>query len=155
MTVELRLAEMDSARDPGFIERVKVALNLPATAQLELQSATQLAPGGHAVEYSSRQMKLTGAEFGAADGVAIDERAKVALQFDARGALVSSQIDPTDEQHLRLVKDQVRKLAAVDQIYRAAPGESINVDALRAQRKPWYVETDAQGSKRLKRAFMA
>jgi hypothetical protein len=155
MAVKLRLTELDAARDLGFIERVKVALNLPATAQLELQSATQLAQNEHTVEYSASQMKLNGAEFGAADGVTVDERAKVALRFDVRGALVSSQIDPMDEQHLRLVKDQVRKLAVADQIYLAAPGESINVDALRAQRQPWYVETDAQGSKRLKRAFMA
>jgi len=30
-----------------------------------------------------------------------------------------------------------------------------DLDALRAQRKSWYVETDAQGRKSLKRAFMA
>jgi hypothetical protein len=54
-----------------------------------------------------------------------------------------------------LVKDQVKKLAAADQIYAAAPGEEIDTDALRAKRKPWYVETDAQGRRRLKRAYMA
>lgn len=155
MATKLRLAELDAARDPGFVERVRGALNLPPTAQLELQSATQTAQGEHAVEYSATQMKLEGAEFGAANGVTVDERASVSLRFDARGALVSSQLEPIDEQHLRLVKDQVRKLAAADQIYLAAPGESIDVDALRARRKPWYVETDAQGRKRLKRAFMA
>ena len=155
MVVELRLTGADAARDPGFIENAKAALNLPATAQLELQSATQIAPGERVVEYSASQLKLRGAEFGAADGVTVDERAMVSLRFDARGALVSSQIEPIDEQHLRWVKDQVKKLAAAEQIYLATPGESINVDALRARRKPWYVETDAQGSKRLKRAYMA
>ena len=152
---ELRLAEPNAARDPSFIESTKAALDLPATAQLELQSATRTAQSEHTVEYSASQMKLVGAEFGAANGVTIDERAKVALRFDARGALVSSQIEPIDEQHLRWVKDQVRKLAAAEQIHLAAPGEAIDVDALRAQRKPWYVETDAQGSKRLKRAYVA
>ncbi len=155
MAVELRLVDPNATRDPGFIERARTALNLPATAQLEFQSATRTALSEHAVEYSTNQMKLTGAEFGAADGVTVEERAKVILRFNARGALVSSQVAPIDEQHLRLVKDQVRKLAAADQIYLAAPNESINVDVLRAQRKSWYVETDAQGSKRLKRAYMA
>lgn len=155
MAVKLRLVNPDAARDPGFVERAKTALNLPATAQLDFQSATQTAQDEHAVEYSANQMKLSGTEFGAADGVTVEERARVILQFDAHGALVSSQVSPVDEQHLRLVMDQVRKLAAADQIYLAAPSESINVDALRAQRKSWYVETDAQGGKRLKRAYMA
>jgi hypothetical protein len=155
MSDELRLTETDAAREPGFIERVKAALNLPESALVELQSATQNAQGERVVEYSATQMKLAGAEFGAADGVSIDERAAVSLRFDARGALVASQIRPMDERHFELVKDQVKKLAAADEIYLAAPGEAIDVDALRARRKPWYVETDARGRKRLKRAFMA
>jgi hypothetical protein len=77
------------------------------------------------------------------------------LQFDASGARVSSQVSSLDERRLRLTKDNLRKLAASDAIYLAAPGEAIDTDALRAQRKTWYVETDAQGHKRLKRAFMA
>jgi len=144
-----------AARDAGFIERVKNALGLLPDARLELQSATQNAQGERAVEYSAAQIKLQGAEFGAADGVTVDERAIVSLHFDMRGALVSSQITPVDERHLRLVKDQVKKLAAADEIYLAAPGEEIDIDALRAKRKPWYVETDEQGRKHLKRAYMA
>lgn len=152
---ELRLTEPHAARDPDFIERVKAALSLPQDAQLELQAATQNAQGERAIEYSATQMKLEGAEFGAANGVSVDERAVVSLQFDARGALVAFQINPMDERHLKLVKDQVRKLAVADEIYLAAPGEAIDPDALRAKRKPWYVATDAQGRKRLKRAYMA
>jgi hypothetical protein len=155
MSDPLRLTEPDAARDAGFIERVRTALGLPPDAPLEFESVTQNAQGARTVEYSATQIKLDGAEFGAANGVTMDERAAVSLQFDARGALVSSQVTPVDERHLQLVKDQVRKLAAADQIYLAAPGEAINPDALRAQRKPWYVETDAQGRKRLKRAYMA
>jgi len=34
VSAELRLAELDTARDAGFIERVKAALDLPADAQL-------------------------------------------------------------------------------------------------------------------------
>ncbi len=152
---ELRLTELDAARDPGFIERVQAALGLPTDAPLELQSATQNAEGERTVGYSAVEMKLEGAEFGAANGVTVDQRASVSLTFDARGALVSSQMTLVDERHFRLVKDQVRNLAAADEIYPAAPGEAIDPDALRAKRQSWYVETDAQGRKRLKRAFMA
>ncbi len=155
MSDQLRLIDSDAARDAGFIERVRAALGLPPDAPLEFEGVTQNAQGARAVRYTASQMKLDGAEFGAANGVTVDERANVSLQFDARGALVSSQIAPADERHLQLVKDQIRKLAAADQIYLTAPGEAIDPDALRVQRKPWYVQTDAQGGKRLKRAYMA
>ena len=47
------------------------------------------------------------------------------------------------------------KLAAADQIYLTTPGEEVDTDALRAKRKSWYVATDANARKRLKRAYMA
>ncbi len=155
MSDPLRLTDPDAARDAGFIERVRAALGLPAGVSLEFTHATEGAQGERAVEYSATQMKLDGAEFGAANGVTVDERATVSLRFDARGALIASQLTPVDPRHLQLVKDQVRKLAAADEIYLAAPGEKIDPDALRAKGKPWYVEIDAQGVKRLKRAYMA
>lgn len=157
MAIELHFAgDAHAARDADFIEHVKTALALPADAQLELQSATRNAQGERAVAYAVTQaVELQGAEFGAANGVVVDESASVSLRFDARGALVSSQVAPIDERHLRLVKDQVRKLAAADEIFRASPGEAIDTDVLRVKRKPWYVETDAQGRQRLKRAYIA
>ncbi|MDE3088904.1 MAG: hypothetical protein KGJ80_05925 [Chloroflexota bacterium] len=155
MENELRLTDPGAARDAGFIERVKAAVGLPADAQLELQSAAQSAGGERIVKYAAPVLKLDGAEFGAANGVVVDERVTVSLRFDARGALASSEVAPIDERHFHLVKAQVSKLAAADEIYLAAPGESIDTDALRARRKPWYVETDARGRKRLKRAYVA
>jgi hypothetical protein len=155
MATELRLVgDADMARDASFIEQVKAALDLPADAHLELQHIRKNPQGGHAVEYVAPAMKIEGAEFGAADGVVVDARVQVSLHFDARGALVASQIKPVDERRLRLMKDQIQKLAAAGEIYAASPGEAIDVDTLRVQRKSWYVETDAQGRKRLKRAFM-
>jgi hypothetical protein len=153
---ELRLTDLETAREAGFIEQVKAALGLPADAQLQLQNIVHSAQGGAVVEYAvTLPIKIVGAEFGAADGVTVDERVNALLNFDANGVRLSSRISPLDAQHLHLVKDNVRKLAASDRIYLAAPGEAIDADALRAERKPWYVETDAQGHKRLKRAFIA
>jgi hypothetical protein len=153
---ELRLADLETARDAGFVEQVKAALDLPADAQLQLQNVARGAQGGAVVEYRvTLPIQIVGAEFGAANGVTVDERVNALLHFDANGACVSSQVSPLDERHLRLTKDNLRKLAASDAIYLAAPGAVVDSDVLRAQRKSWYVETDAQGHKRLKRAWMA
>ncbi|MBI5304518.1 MAG: hypothetical protein HY868_20460 [Chloroflexi bacterium] len=156
MKQELHLTDANLARDASFIEQVKAALSLPADAELELQNIARGAAGGAAVHYAvTLPVVLTGAEFGAANGVSVDERVSATLNFDARGALASSQVSPVDERHLRLVKDNVRKLAAADEIFLASPGEAVDTDALRAKRQPWYVETDAHARKRLKRAYMA
>ncbi len=157
MAVDLRFAgDINAARDAEFVERVKAALGLRPGAQLELQSATQDKQGKHTIEYVVTQpITIQGKEFGAADGVVVDERMIASLRFDARGMLVSSQVSPIDARHLQSVKDQIRKLVQADEIYLAQPNEKIDTDALRAQRKPWYVEVDAQGRKRLKRAYIA
>ena len=156
MSTELRLSHLETARDVDFIEQVKAALDLPADAQLQLQSVARGAHGGAVVEYAvTLPIPIVGAEFGAANGVTVDECVNARLRFDANGTPISSQVSLMDERHLRLTKDHLRKLAASDAIYLTAAGEAIDADALRAQRKSWYVETDARGHKRLKRAFMA
>ena len=156
MASQLHLTEADAARSPDFSKQVQAALKLPDDARLELQNVAQGAHGELNVMYAATMpIEVQGAEFGNANGVMVDEPMSVSLRFDARGALVSSQVAPADDHHLRLVKDQIKKLAAADQIYPASPSESIDTDALRAQRKPWYIEMDAQGRKRLKRAYMA
>lgn len=157
MAIDLQFAgDVNAARDAAFVERVKAALGLKPGSQLELQSATQDKQGKRIIEYAVTQpVTIQGKEFGAADGVVVDERMTASLRFDARGVLVSSQVSPIDARHLQLVKDQIRKLAQADEIHLAQPDEKINTDALRAQRKPWYVEVDAQGHKRLKRAYIA
>lgn len=156
MSDELRLTDLETARDARFIEQVKVALRLPADAQLQLQNIARGVQGGVVVEYTAiLPIQIVGAEFGAANGVTVDERVNVLLHFDAKGTRISSKVGSLDERHLRLTKDNLRKLAASNAIYRASVGERIDTDVLRAQGKSWYVETDAQGRKRLKRAWIA
>ena len=153
---EIRLTDPNLARDAGFIAQIKTVLALPADAELELQNVASGAAGGTAIDYAvTLPVELRGSEFGAANGVSVDERVTATLKFDARGALALSQVSPVDERHLRSVKDNVRKLAAADQIYLTTPGEEVDTDALRAKRKSWYVATDANARKRLKRAYMA
>lgn len=153
---QLVLTSLDQAREPAFIAQVKQALNLPADAELQIQNIARGAGAGGSVDYAvTMPVELRGAEFGAANGIAVDEQVTASLEFDARGQLVRSRVSPIDERHLQMVKDNVRKLAAADQIYLAAPNEEIDSDMLRAKRKPWYVVTDAQARKRLRRAYMA
>jgi hypothetical protein len=152
---ELRLTQIQGAREQDFIQQVRAALDLPADAQLQL---TQITPeaGGTVVEYTvTLPIRLVGAELGVADGVTVDERVTARLRFDASGACVSAQLAPLDERRLKSVKDHLRQLAARGDIYLAAPNETVDADALRARRQAWYVQTDAQGNKRLRRAFIA
>lgn len=156
MSSELCLTDLETARDAGFVEQVKAALGLPADAQLQLQNVARAAQGAAVVEYAvTLPVQIVGVEFGATNGVTVDERLNALPYSGANGARVWSQVSPLDEWHLRLTKDNLRKLAASDAIYLAASGEAIDTDALRAQRKSWYVETDTQGRKRLKRAYTA
>ena len=154
MKNQLRLTDENTARDEKFIAQVRAALDLPANAYLELQTIAADARGGWQVEYAiTLPIEIRGGEFGIANGVIVDERVSAILLFDARGALVSSQLSPVDARHLHLVKDQIKKLAATDQIFLASSGETL--DSTRAQRKPWQIIADEQGHKRLKRAFIA
>lgn len=155
MEEELRLTDLDAARADAFIARVKRALALPADAHVRLKQIAR-ANDGATVEYDiTLPIRIEGSEFGAANGVTVDEHITARFSFDARGVRVSTEITQPDEQRLRALKDNVRKLAAQNAIYLAAPNESINSDALRAQRKAWYIQTDAQGYRRLRRAFIA
>lgn len=152
---ELRLTQIQMARDDKFIAQVKAALDLPADAQVQLKNIMRDANGVW-VEYDiTLPIRIVGAEFGVANGVTVDEHLTARLRFDARGVHVSTQVTPLDEQRLRLLKDNVRKLAKMNAIYLAAPDETIDPDTLRARHQAWYVQTDAQGHKRLRRAFIA
>lgn len=152
---ELRLTQEEMARDARFIEQVKTALNLPTEAQVQLKNLAHEA-SGIVVEYDiTLPIRIVGTEFGVANGVTVDEHLTARLRFDARGARVATHVTPLDEQRVRLMKDNVRKLAKMNAIYLAAPGEKIDPDTLRARRQAWYIQTDAQGRKRLRRAFIA
>ncbi len=136
-----------TAREVEFVAGVRAALHLPHDAPLSLDRVLQDDQGGHVLEYSTTvPVTLGGEQFGTANGVSVDEAGIARVKFNASGALVSAEVTPADPRHLQLVQDQVKKLAAADQIARAreqAPG------------KPWYVETEKDGRKRLKRSFIA
>ncbi len=146
----------DAARDAQFIARVGAALQLPPDVALELADWSRGARDEITLTYDlTVPVQIEGPEFGAASGAYVDEAAVARLRFDARGALVASEIVLKDERHLKLVKDQITKLADADQIYVPDPGEKIDPKVLAQARHPWFVYEDARGRKRLKRAYIA
>lgn len=142
--------DSDSALEADFLARVRKLLRLPLEAQLQLAGIHADSERGCSIEYAvTMPVQLHGAEYGMADGVIVDEQTAARLSFDAMGNLISSHFDGIDPRHLELVRDQVRKLAASGQI------ASTRLEATPGSGKPWYLEKDAQGVKRLKRARMA
>jgi hypothetical protein len=152
MASDLRFAgDANAARATDYIARARSMLSLPQDSQLELIRVAPDAPGGHLIEYAvTVPVEIHGTEFGVADGVTVDERVTATLRFDGQGKLVSSQVSSIDQHHLDLVKDQIKKLAAADEI--GAAGEQRPADS---HRKLWRLENDAQGHKRLKRVQIA
>lgn len=130
-------------------------LDLPEDTSLRVESV-QTSARGTAMRFSyNAPMPLEGKELAAAAGVRVDVNGAGALEFDRDGKLVRAHAQPNDPRALEAMRDHVRKLVATDQIYFAQTGEAIDLNKLRAAGKPWYVQTDQKGLRRLKRAYMA
>jgi hypothetical protein len=157
MVKKLQFAgDIHTANSAEFIEQVKQSLGLPPGARLQLSNQKRGTQGEALLEYAvTVPIRIEGSEYGAANGITVDERVTAELRFDSRGKLESGHATAIDERHLRSVKDNLRKLVAADQIYLATQGEKIDPEKLRSQHKPWYVETDVDACMRLKRAYMA
>jgi hypothetical protein len=141
--------DLDSARQADFLTRVCELLGLPRQVQLKLVGVNRDQSGGHTIDYAAtKSIRLNGSEYGVADGVTIEEETTARLYFDAAGRLGSFHLGPFDEHHVQRIRNQVKRLAAADEIAAERP----NADP---SAKPWYVETDARGVKRLKRAHIA
>lgn len=151
---ELRIPSNPAdAREPTFLERVKSALRLPEEVELEFARLSRDSEGG-LLEYIFMQpILLQGPDYGPADGVTVQEPTSARLRFDKDGMFVSFQVSLVDEQHLHSVQEQVRGLAAADQISPVSSDLS-GRPAFDLGPKPWYVAPDAKGRKRLKRAFV-
>ena len=143
------------AQADAVVERAKPALDLPEDATLRVEQVKQTR---RATEIEFTCVVPTSLETQAADKplrVCVDVNGKGCVKFDATGNLVSAEVKPLDPHQLDAIRDHVSKLVANDQVYVAAPGEKVDVQELRAQGKPWYVQDDEAGRPRLKRAYIA
>jgi hypothetical protein len=140
---------------PQVLDEARPVMHLPPEAQIRVENVTQ-SPCGTRIDFSyTTPVELDDANLRDAAGVRVEVSAHGDMDFDAHGKLVGYQVEPADPHQLRAIRDYLSKLVANGQVYIAQPGEQVNPDQLRAQGKPWYVELDQHGKKRLKRAWIS
>ncbi len=154
--MELRLPrDFDPARAGEILDRARPQLNLPPDARLEVTQVKTRSRGTQIQFTAQSPTPLSGPNLGPAEGVTVEVNGHGALEFDKQGRLVKASYSPDDPHQLDAVRANLANLAATNQIYVALAGEQVNPDVLRQQGKSWYVEQDADGRRRLKRAFIA
>jgi hypothetical protein len=104
---------------------------------------------------ASRRVEFGGDALGVASGVSVTLADTVAVQVDRDGKIVSSHYHQVDRGQEKRVRDHVVKLAARQRLYQAKAGEAVDPAELIAQRKPYFVDYDEQGNKRIRRAIIA
>ncbi len=140
------------ARDPEYIARVASRLGLLEQGEIEFVRMNREFDN-RLLEYAfKRPITLEGPEYGLAEGVTIDEPARIELRFDAAGHLASLATRLTDEHHWESVKNHIKSLAAGNLI---GPNKTAHSVGAGTESKPWFVEVDSLGRKRLKRAFIS
>jgi len=102
-----------------------------------------------------RQVAYTGDALGVANGAAVTMTDAVVVQVDREGKIVSSHYHQADRGQEKRVRDHIAKLVARKRVYEAKAGEVVDPAELIAQKKPYYLAYDAQGNKRIRRAFIA
>lgn len=101
------------------------------------------------------QVAFQGDALGVANGAMATLVDAVVVQVAPDGAVISSQYHQVDRGLIKRVRDHVAKLIARKRVYVAPPGTRIDLTELIARKQPYYVEYDAQGNKRIRRAFIA
>ncbi len=110
----------------------------------------------HVLDYTAtRTMELKGSALGAANGAVVDLTDSLAVQVDRDGQVTSSHLHKSDRGHERRIRDHVEKLVARGRVYDPRAGETVDLGALIGQKKPYYIAYDLEGTKRIRRAFIA
>jgi hypothetical protein len=79
----------------------------------------------------------------------------VAVQVDSDGAVMATQLHQFDRAYEKRVHDHVAKLVARNRVHEARGGEAVDTEKLITQRQPYFIAYDVQGTKRIRRAFIA
>lgn len=148
-------SNFDEADAIHVLDQARPLLDLPPDATFRVENVTRNARGAR-IDFSyTLAVVLDDDDLQDVAGIRVDVSAHGQLKFNARGILVSHQVEPADPRQLRAITDHLSKLVANGQVYIAKPGERIDPDQLRQQGKDWYVQQDAQGKKYLKRAWIS
>ncbi len=104
---------------------------------------------------STRTVQLKGKAMGMASGAVVDVADGLAVHVDSSGTVISSQLHKSDRAHEKRIRDHVEKLVAHGRVYATHEGETVDPDMLIEQKKPYYLDYDQAGTKRIRRSFIA
>jgi hypothetical protein len=154
--MELLLPKNFKAQDaPEVLKRARPVLDLPPDAEMRVENVRKTSRGTR-IDFSyTHAVKIENQELCDAQGIRVDVSSHGDLRFNSRGNLVTYNVKPTDPGQVRAISDHLSKMVAKGQVYVAKPGERIDPEFLREQGKAWYVEQDAQGNRKLKRAWIS
>jgi hypothetical protein len=106
-------------------------------------------------ETRERELLLRGAELGEADGILVTLCGGASLCYGVGGELAASHRHAPDEEDIEAARAQVVHLMREAKIHFPVPGEVVSPAALAAAGKPFYVEVDDAGHRRLRRSYFA
>ncbi len=152
----LELPENFQADDaPAVLDRARSILDLPPDARLHVDDVVQSGRETRIVFSYTVCVELKDLPLPEVADVEVEVTAHGDLRFNAKGNLVACELEPADPRQLRAIRDHIAKLVRSGQVYFAEPGEEVDPERLRKLGKPWYVEQDPDGKKRLVRAWIA
>ena len=93
--------------------------------------------------------------FSVRSGAIVSMPDALSVSVDQEGRVLSSQLHMADEGHKKRIHDHVVKLVERGRVYASAAGEKIDLTSLIEQKKPYYIDFDQAGNKRIHRAFIA
>ncbi|MCC7162569.1 MAG: hypothetical protein IT331_08750 [Anaerolineae bacterium] len=154
--MELSLPENFQVQDaPQVLERARPALDLPPDAQVRVENVRKTSRGTRITFSYTHAVKIENQELCDAQDICVEVSSYGDLRFNARGILVTCNVKPTEPEQVRAISDHLNKLVAGGHVYVAKRGEHVDLEQLREQGKSWYLEEDAQGNRKLKRAWIA
>lgn len=140
---------------PQVLDEARPMLDLPPNTELRVDSVTRTTRGTRIAFSYTQAVQLDDDNLQGAAGVCVEVSAHGELKFNARGTLVTYNVEPADPRQLQAITANVSKLVENGEVYVAKPGEKVDPDKLRQQGKSWYVQEDEDGNKRLKRAWIS
>jgi hypothetical protein len=140
---------------PQVLNQARRILELPPDAVLRVENVTKSSRGTRIYFSYTHAVELDDDSLRSAAGVRVDVSSHGDMKFNTQGTLVTFNVEPTDPRQVRAITDNLSKLVENGEVYVAQRGEQVDPERLREQGKAWYVEEDAQGNKRLKRAWIS
>lgn len=154
--MDLAIAKKFDERDAQqILEQARPLLNLPSDAELHLDEISHTARGARICFSYTQSVPLQDGNLGEIAGVCVQVTSHGELRFNARGKLITTNVEPADPGQLHAIGDHLSKMVANGQVYFAKRGEVIDPEQLRQAGKSWYVQEDENGNKHLVRAWIA